>query len=208
MKILHVIANPKPAEESASKQVTVGFFEGLKKSNPGAKITTIDLYDDMPPYYDYSTYRYTWYPLFVEGFEPTDEEKFAVGYSQKHCAILNGADILVLTAPMWNGGVPAILKAWIDQVIMPNVTFSYGPGGASPLHKIKKLIFLTASGGAYGTGQTPDFFTPWIKFCFGFLGIPEIEIAWADGQNGFFFKDSGERKTKAVAKARKIGESL
>ena len=37
---------------------------------------------------------------------------------------LNSADVLVLTMPMWNYSVPAIMKAWIDQILLPGKTFS------------------------------------------------------------------------------------
>lgn len=208
MKILHVIANPKPTEESASKQVTEAFLEGLKKSNQDAEITTLDLYENPPPYYSYEVYRHYWYPVFQPEYQPSDEEKKAAEYVKEQAAKFNDADILVITTPMWNFSMPAILKAWIDLVFSPSETFTMGPGGPKPLHKIKKVIVLCSSGGVYGEGSYPDHFSPVFKLGFGFIGIEDVEFVWADGQNPFFFKDSAERKAKAIEEARELGEGL
>ena len=206
MQVLHVVANPKPTAESASKQITEVFFDALKEKNPDVRVTTVDLYQDPPPYYDYRIYRNFWYPLFQPGYQPTPDERKAAEYAARHGKLFNQADVLVVTAPMWNFAVPAILKAWTDQVLSPGLTFTIGAEGVKPLHKVKKLILLTASGGAYQPGDERDNFLPQIKAAFGFAGISEVEVARADGQNTFFFKDHAERKAKAAAEARRLGE--
>ena len=205
MKILHIIANPKPLEESASKQVSEAFWDALDKN---IEVITVDLNENPPPFYSYPIYRYFWYPVFQPGYEPTDNEKKSVQYALSEGERFNEADILVLTTPMWNFSVPAILKAWMDQVVSPGLTFSMGPGGVSPLHKIKKVIVLAASGGAYEPRDERDNFSSQIKTLFGFIGIEDVEIAWANGQNGFFFKDSQERKERAIDAARLLAEKI
>jgi len=205
MNLLHVLANPKPSAESASKQVTEAFLGALGND---IQVTTLDLNESPPPFYSYPVYRYFWYPVFQPGYEPAEEEKKAAQYAVREGTRLTEADILVLTTPMWNFSVPAILKAWMDQVVSPGLTFSLGPGGVKPLHKLKKVIVLAASGGAYESNDERDNFSSQIKTLFGFIGVPDIEIAWADGQNGFFFQDSEERKAKAIASAKSLAEKI
>jgi len=147
MRVLHVVANPKPAAESASKQVCRAFFEGLEEQRDDVEVTVVDLYDEPPPYYSYKLYRYYWLPVFQQGYEPTSEERAEAEYSFRQGGLFNEAEVLTITAPMWNFAVPAVLKAWMDQVLSPGLTFSVGPEGVSPLHKIQDLVLMAASGG-------------------------------------------------------------
>lgn len=208
MKILHVNANPKPLEESASQQVSQAFVQALKQSHSGAEVHSVNLYDDPPDFYSYQAYRHFWYPVFQPDYQPSEEEQKAAEYAKRHAERLKQADILVLTTPMWNFSVAGILKAWMDQVLAPNLIFTLGPEGVKPLHKIKKVIVLTASGGVYPKGDQKDNLDPLIKAAFGFIGVENIEVVSADGQNTFFFKDSIQRKESAIESAKRLAEQL
>jgi FMN-dependent NADH-azoreductase len=208
MNILHINANPKPQSESASLTVTEAFFAGLREAAPTAQVTRVDLHNDPPPYFSHAEFRNFWYPVFQQGYEPTPEEQETARYAERHCELFNQADYLVLTAPMWNFSIPGILKAWVDQVLMPGLTFSYGPEGLQTKHRIKKVIVLSASGGVYEEGDGRDHAVPLLRAQMGFLGIDDVEAISADGQNIFFFKDSEERKQRAAKAARDLGTRL
>lgn len=208
MDILHVIANPKPEGESNTKQLAAAFFEALKGANPGATVIECDLYANPPPYYDYATYRYFWYPLFKRTFAPSAEERAAARYGLEQAARFKAADVLVLTAPMWAFGMPAILKAWFDQALIPGVTFSMGPGGVKGLHRIRKVVLLASSGGAFEAGDPRDGLRAGIQSILGFVGITDIEVVWAEGQNPFFFRDSALRKRRALDEAAALGRRI
>ena len=209
MRILHVVANPKPAEESVSKQITEAFFQALKKTRCLASIKKIDLYKDPPPFYTYDTYRNFWYPVFQMNYKPSAAEKKAARYAMKHGKLFNESDVLVITAPMWNFGVPGILKAWMDQVMCPGLTFTIGPAGVVALHKMKKVIVLAASGGAYDPEDWRNNLTRQIKAAFSFVRVPaEVDVVMADGQNPFFYKDCTQRKDKAIQTAKALAQKL
>jgi len=87
---------------------------------------------------------------------------------------------------LWNYGMPAILKAWLDQVLMPNVTFAIGGRGVKGLHHIRKVVVLASSGGTYEPGDPRDGIRNGLKAALGFVGITDIEVAWSQGQNPFF----------------------
>jgi FMN-dependent NADH-azoreductase len=116
--------------------------------------------------------------------------------------------VLVITAPMWNFSVPAILKAWMDQVLSPGATFEISAQGVKGLHHIKKIILLTSSGGSYQKSDPKEHLLAEIKTAFGFVKIENVEAAWADGQNTFFFKDSKERKNRAIEEAKGLSDEL
>lgn len=208
MHILHVIANPKPEPEANSKQLAAAFFKALQAANPAATVTVVDLNAKPPPFYSYANYRYFWYPVFDAAYQPTAAEKKSVKYALEQCRLFNQADVLVLTTPMWNFSVPGILKAWIDQVLAPNQAFTLGPGGVKPLHKIRKIVLLASSGGAYADGDPRDCLKAAIRAAFGFVQIQDLAVAWAQGQNPFFFKDSAARKTAALEEAAALGRTI
>ncbi len=209
MNVLHVCANPKPTGESVSKQLAAAFFGRLIELRPDVDLVNTDLYDEKPPYYSYELYKRAWYPVLDESYEPSKADEMAQNYAAKQAEAFNEADVLVLTMPMWNFSVPAIMKAWMDQVLCPNLTFTISPEeGVKPLHKIKSIVLLVASGGVYKEDDDRDTLTRQARAAFGFIGIDDIEIVWADGQNPLFNMDSDERKEMAIEAAVETAEDI
>ncbi len=209
MNILHVCANPKPTEESVSKQLAAAFFGKMIELRPDVELVNVDLYDEKPPFYSYELYKRAWYPVADESYEPSKAEDMAINYAAKQAEAFNAADVLVLTMPMWNFTVPAIMKAWMDQILCPNLTFTISPEeGVKPLHKIKSVVLLVASGGVYKEDDDRDALSSQVRSAFGFVGIDDIEIVWADGQNSLFNMDSDARKEMAIEAATETAEDI
>jgi FMN-dependent NADH-azoreductase len=89
------------------------------------------------------------------------------------------ADILVIAAPMYNFGVPAALKAWIDQICRANRTFVYTENGPIGQLKDKKAYVIVTSGGTKALGSA-DYTTEYMQHVLGFIGITDVEIILAD----------------------------
>lgn len=209
MNVLHVCANPKPTEESVSKQLAAAFFGKLIELKPEVELVNVDLYDEKPPFYSYELYRRVWFPVFDENYQPSKVEEISTNYAAKQAELFNNADVLVLTMPMWNFTVPAIMKAWIDQVLSPSLTFSISKEeGVKPLHKIKSIVLLVASGGVYKEDDARDALTRQVRAAFGFVGIEDIEVVWAEGQNPLFFDNHEENKALAIEAASEIAEDV
>jgi FMN-dependent NADH-azoreductase len=208
MNILHVCANPKPTEESVSKQLAARFFGKLMELNPDIELNNVDLYQEKPPYYSNDLYRRMWNPVFDTAYEPTKAEEAAAHYAGKQAELFNAADVIVLTMPMWNFAAPAVMKAWMDQVLAPGLTFDLTDDGAKPLHKVKSLILFVSSGGIYKENDERDALARQVEAAFGFIGIDDIRIAWADGQNSIFCSDCGARRDMAFDAAEELAEEL
>jgi FMN-dependent NADH-azoreductase len=208
MNILHICANPRPIEESASKQLAAAFISKLISINPEITVENVDLYQETPPFLSYDGYRRFWMPLTEPGYEPSKKEEMAIHYANKQAEQFRQADALILTMPMWNGGPPAIMKAWIDQVINPGIAYEQTAEGMKPLHQLRKVVLLVASGDVYKEGDSRDGITPVINNAFGSIGVTDIEVAWADGQNALVYPDSVERKQLAIEAAEEIAEDL
>lgn len=107
------------------------------------------------------------------------EQIEALQESDKLVAELLAADTVVIGAPVYNFGVPASLKAWIDLVARVGVTFRYTENGPEGLVKGKRVIVAMASGGV-PAGSPADFVSGYLKFVLGFLGLTDVTIVAAD----------------------------
>lgn len=89
------------------------------------------------------------------------------------------ADTLVIGVPIYNFGVPASLKAWIDQIARAKVTFEYTPDGPRGLLRGKRAFIVVASGGTEAESAV-DFATPYLRHVLGFIGISDVTVIRAD----------------------------
>ena len=208
MKVLHVVANPKPMDESVSKQVAMAFFKKLMSLTTDVEVENVDLDAEPPPHYGIDQYRSCWYPSMVEGYVPSKEEEDAAKYAKEQAEIFNHADVLMLTMPMWNFSVPSVMKAWIDQVVCPGLTYTIDGDERKPLHKIKRLILVVSSDEAFKEGDTRDALTPVIENVFSSIGIDDICLAWADGQNRNKYQDSADRLALALEAIEEHAEEV
>jgi FMN-dependent NADH-azoreductase len=89
---------------------------------------------------------------------------------------------VVFGVPMYNFGVPAQLKNWIDAISRAQVTFRYTANGPEGLLKGKKVYVALTRGGLYR--DTPnDTQTPYLQTFFGFLGMTDVQFVYAEGLN-------------------------
>jgi FMN-dependent NADH-azoreductase len=188
--------------------MAAAFFGRLVEKNPEVTVSNVDLYETPPPYLSLDGYNRFWKPVTVPDYKPTKAEENAITYATAQSEGLLQADVLVLTMPMWCGGPPAIMKAWLDQVISPGLIFNYGPEGAKPLHQLRKVVLLVASGHVYKEADPRDGITPIIQNTFGFIGVTDIAVAWAEGQDPFFYSDHEERKQNAMEAAQDIADEI
>ncbi len=119
-------------------------------------------------------------------FTPVDqrseEEHQRLAFSDKLIDEIKQADAIVLTTPMYNFGIPATLKAWIDLISRAGVTFRYTADGPVGLIKGKRVDIVITTGGVHL--QSPvDFVTDYLKQVFRFIGIEDINIIGADAMN-------------------------
>jgi FMN-dependent NADH-azoreductase len=111
---------------------------------------------------------------------------------------VQAADVLVLGVPMYNFGVPAALKNWIDAIARAGVTFKYTDKGPIGLLQGKKVYVALARGGLYR--DTPaDSQVPYLKSVLGFLGMTDVQFFYAEG---LAMGPEAEKKALASATAQ------
>jgi len=100
--------------------------------------------------------------------------------SDKLVKELKESDVIIISAPIYNYGPPATLKAWSDLAARIGETFKFKPNGRREgLLKNKKAYLVITSGGTK-LNSKEDFLTPWLKFILNFFGINQIETVCAD----------------------------
>jgi FMN-dependent NADH-azoreductase len=93
---------------------------------------------------------------------------------------LKDSDVIIISAPIYNYGPPATLKAWSDLAARVGETFRFKPNGRREgLLKNKKAYLVITSGGTK-LNSNEDFLTPWLKFILNFFGIENVQTISAD----------------------------
>ncbi|MEM6439429.1 MAG: NAD(P)H-dependent oxidoreductase [Pseudomonadota bacterium] len=113
--------------------------------------------------------------------ERSEAQRATLAGSDAMVEELRAASHVVVAAPIYNFGVPAALKAWVDQIARARVTFRYGPEGPEGLLRGKRAYIVAASGGTE-VGGPMDFATGWLRHVLGFLGIADVTLIAADRQ--------------------------
>ena len=90
------------------------------------------------------------------------------------------AEVLVIAAPYWDLSFPSVLKLYLEQVSVCGITFRYDETGRpAGLTGIKKLVYITTSGGCIGNA---NFGFDYVKGLFGQLfGVSDIAFISAEG---------------------------
>ncbi|MDW6005355.1 FMN-dependent NADH-azoreductase [Vibrio mangrovi] len=148
----------------------------LEKFN-GAEITLRDLAANPLPVLDFSVATAL---RSAEGL--SEEQQAIVNLSDQLIAEIKAADTIVIAAPMYNFTIPTQLKNWFDLIARAGVTFQYTEAGVQGLIENKKVIVITTRGGIHLGGAT-DNVTPYLKTILGFIGITDVEFAYAEALN-------------------------
>lgn len=175
-RILKLDASASPGE-SGSKQLADRLVEQMQLRTDEIELRSRDLNHNA----EFIDSRWVGANFTAAG-DRNDEQQKALGLSDRLIAELNWADHVVLATPMYNFGVPATLKAWIDQVCRAGVTFRYTENGPEGLLVGKSADIVITTGGA-PLGSPVDFISGYLRQVFAFIGISEVNIIGADQMN-------------------------
>jgi FMN-dependent NADH-azoreductase len=201
MKILNVQSSAG-MEWSLTRKLSGYFIECLKKCNSDVVISALDLVTCPPPFIT---------PEWVAGAfsktELTDLQRTALAKSDEYIRQIEETDLFVLGAPMYNYGMPAMLKAWFDQIARINKTFSFdlsrGDFPIEPIFSGKKMIVFTSSGEfdfqKGGTREAFDHLVPHIKSCAHYLGVTNEKDLFHVAIEYQEFKDKRHERSKDEA---------
>ncbi|WP_425086626.1 FMN-dependent NADH-azoreductase [Stappia sp.] len=116
---------------------------------------------------------------FTDPAERNADQKARLALSDTLVAEVKAADVLLIGVPIYNFGIPAALKAWVDLIARARETFRYTENGPEGLLTDKRAILLLASGGTT-VGSDIDFATGYLKHIMSFIGITDVTVIAAD----------------------------
>lgn len=116
-------------------------------------------------------------------FTPADDrdvvQRDTLSLSDSLVAEIKAAETIVIGVPVYNFGVPAALKAWIDLIARAGLTFKYTENGPVGLFDGKRAVLAVATGGTQ-VGSDIDFATGYLRHVLGFIGIHDVQVIAAD----------------------------
>jgi FMN-dependent NADH-azoreductase len=175
MNILQINSSAR-IENSQSTDLAKALVHRISADHPGATLTVRDLSRAPHPALDEAALQ----ALFTPADQRTADHAARVALDDILIAEIQAADVVVLGVPMYNFGVPAALKNWIDAISRAGVTFRYTEKGPEGLLKGKKVYVALTRGGLYR--NTPsDTQVPYLKTVFSFLGMTDLRFVYAEG---------------------------
>ncbi|MCA1242687.1 NAD(P)H-dependent oxidoreductase [Stappia stellulata] len=143
----------------------------------------------------------------------TPEQRAILAQSDRLIDELRNADVCLLTAPMYNSGMPSALKAWVDNVVRIGRTFSFdlarGDYPLEPLLAGKQMVLLTSAGefgfAPGGVRQTLDHLVPHLEAIRHYLGVGRIHVVrveyqeFGDSRHEASLREAQEATTALVA---------
>src|SRR6266536_5155793 len=181
-----------------SSRLADEFVAAWRESHPDSEVIIRDLARDVVPHLDAERFG----AFIAKPDERSDAQQAVLDFSDALIDELQRADVIVLGLPMYNFGVPSMLKAYFDHVARAGATFKYTEKGPVGLLTGKKAYVFATRGGLYA-GTPLDTQTAYVRDLLRFLGIDDVEFVYAEG-----LAIGAERKAAALSQAQRAIERL
>ena len=189
MKIYQIDSSARK-EGSTSRALAKKLLNKIKK--PEDEVVYRDLDDEMV-----FVSGLTESGMKIEKKDQTEHHKKMFELSDTLVKELKESDIIIISAPIYNYGPPATLKAWSDLAARVGETFKFKPNGRREGLLQNKRAYLVITSGGTKLNSDEDFLTPWLKFILNFFGIEKIDIICAD-QMALDYKKSIKNAEKQI----------
>ncbi|MDR6982398.1 FMN-dependent NADH-azoreductase [Rheinheimera pacifica] len=207
--ILHIdssvraITNLNPNHNSISKNIALRFINSWRQMRPTDEYIYRDVGMNPPGFITQDWIG----AVFTADEKRTAAQKDILALSDLLIAEVTMADIIVISTPMYNYGMPAQLKSWFDQVVRIHKTFDFdlarGDFPLQPLLSGKTLVTVTSSGEfgfeKGGIRESASHLQPHLRTLSKYLGVETIYEIAAEYQE---FADDRHKTSVSNANAR------
>lgn len=170
--------NTNPDHDSISKNIALQFISTWRNNRPDDEYIYRDVGVNPPAFITQDWIGAVFTPENTRSLE----QKQLLALSDELISEVAAADIILISSPMYNYGMPAQLKAWFDQIVRINKTFDFDLArGDFPLQPIlsgKTLIIVTSSGEfgfeKGGVREDSSHLSPHLRTLSRYLGVEKI----------------------------------
>lgn len=195
-KLLHVIASPR-GDRSRTLIVASVFLRQFREIHPDWLIDELNLFQEpLPPL---TARQVDGKYVLLSGHDLYGELREAWEDIEQQIERFKSAESYLISTPMWNFGIPYILKQYIDILIQPRYLFHYVKGRPEGFLKGRRMVVISSRGGDYTAPAdlACDHVEPHLRTVFGFVGITDIEFIKVEPLDGI--SEKAVKQTIAVA---------
>jgi FMN-dependent NADH-azoreductase len=207
-RLLHIASSPRGAD-SESLRIAQTFLDTYRDTHPDDEIETWDLWDGTLP--EFGPAAATAKMAVIAGVELTGAQALAWRSVQGVIERFLAADRVLFSLPMWNSGVPYILKQFVDVVSQPGTIFGVDPhtGYEHLLAGQGRKAAVVYASGVWGPGLGPEFGSnfqsPYLVDWLRWTGITDIvEVGFHPTLTG----DVADARQTADAEARAAAKTF
>lgn len=195
---------------SITRDLADRFLEAWQSVEPDAEVIVRDVGQNPPPMVSEDWIR----AAFVTPEQRTSEMHEVLSISDQLIDEVQQANILLIAAPLYNYGLPASLKAWVDQIVRIGHVFSFDlDRGDFPIETLlsgKSAVVLSSRGEfgfhAGGLRDGWNHLNPHLKIIATKLfGVPDGDFHEVSSEYQEF---GGDRHEQSLEKARRAASQL
>ncbi|WP_371572638.1 FMN-dependent NADH-azoreductase [Streptomyces sp. NBC_01314] len=206
-RLLHIVASPM-GERSQSRAIAETLVTAYRQTSPGATADVLDLWRERLPEFGAAAVE----AKRAEASGGRAEGEGAVAWEavRRTFEHFDSYDKYVFSVPMWNFGIPYVLKHFIDVVSQARMLFSFDrDSGYTGLLKGKKAVVVYTSS-IYGPGLPPAFgedhqtpaFDGWLRWA----GVTDISTIQLRAHQ--ITEDADLLRRNAHAQAQELGKKF
>ena len=202
-KLLHVVASPR-GEKSRTLKVASAFLRRFREVHPDWLIEEINLFNEpLPPL---TAQRVDGKYVLLDGKSLYGGLRETWEDIEQQIERFKAADAYLISTPMWNFGIPYVLKQYVDILIQPRYLFRYVNGRREGFLKGRPMVVISSRGGEYVEPDAVPFdhVEPHLRAIFGFVGITDIEFIKVEPLDGIPAETVAQTVANACRKASEV----
>ena len=176
MRLLHIDASPRDTR-SRSRAVAESFLDALRPARPELTVEHLRLFGHVMPTLADGMVEGRYARIMGGEEAPEIAEKWAE--VQRHVDHFLSFDAYLISTPMWNFGVPYVLKHYVDVLTHPRMTFlNDAHGNVTGLAAGRKALVIGASAMDIqpdGALAVMDFQLRYLETWLRFIGVDPVE---------------------------------
>jgi FMN-dependent NADH-azoreductase len=212
--LLHIDSSARPGRAgehphgSHSRRLSHAFVTRWRAARPGDEVVYRDL-GATPP----APVQHEWIPsAFTPEAQRAPAQRAALKESDALVRELQAAEVLVIGMPMYNFGMPAPAKAWVDNIVRIGLTFDFDPNRDDPYIRLladrpRRAVVLTSRGShgfdAGGAQAALNHADTALRDVLAFIGISDVHTIAVEHE-----EEGGEALATSVAQALRRIDAL